>query len=521
MKSSLSILFATVFLAGCTSSPSTFTATDPTTIVPNDLDRSLNPYVAWEPGPLSPSGEQLDLSIEDAIFTALERNRELRIQTLEPIKSGAFELIERGEFSPELYATLQDEEEEVSENSRATGEQFSVIGSDTSGEIGINQSLPTGTNVTVAIEQNRSLSNRTPEQQEARLGLSITQSLLRGFGPAVNLASIRQAKLDTLASQYELRGYIEAFTAEVETAYWQYVLAREEIAIFSSSLELARRERDEIEGRIEVGSLSETDGALSRGEVARRESALIDAYAYLDEQRFRLVRLLNANLDGSLDFEIKATSQPNVDHEPLGEIDSRIELALAKRPDLNEARLRLAQNRLETIVTKNGLLPQLDLFVTLGKTGYADTFLDSFENIQEDSYDVTAGLSLNHHLGNAAARGRDLLARANRQQAAEAVLNHEQIVRLDVRLAANEVERARQQIEATAQIRMHLEETVQSEVERLEVGASTALQVATTRRDLLASRIQEVESLIDYRIALIDLYLAEGSLLERRGISIP
>ncbi|MDQ8200489.1 TolC family protein [Pelagicoccus enzymogenes] len=519
MKPSLSILLATALLSGCASVSQT-PPLDPVSVTPRDEDRSVTPYIEWNPRPLARSGDQLTLSVEEAIFTALERNRELRIQTLEPVKAGAFELIERGQFRPELYGVLQAGEEEVSENSRATGEQFSVTGRDAGGEIGIRQSLATGTDIELSIEQDRSISSRTPEQQEARLGLSITQSLLRGFGPAVNLASVRQAQLDTLASQYELRGYTEAFVAEVESAYWQYVLAREEIAIFESSLELARRERDEIEGRIEVGALSQTDGALSRGEVARRESALIDARAYLDEQRFRLVRLLNANLDGSLDFQILATSQPDVDHEPLHEIEARIELALQKRPDLNEARLRLAQDRLQTAVTKNGLLPRLDLFVTLGKTGYADTFLDSFENIQEDSYDVTAGLRFNQFLGNAAARGRDMLARANRAQAADAVLNHEQIVRLDVRLAANEVERARQQIEATAQIRIHLEETVQGEVERLEVGSTTALQVAEARRDLLASRIQEVEALISYRLALIDLYLAEGSLLERRGISL-
>lgn len=519
MKPTLSILLASSLLGGCASVSKT-PPLDPATLAPTVADRSVTPYIEWKPRPLARQGELLTLSVEEAIYTALERNRELRIQTLEPVKAGAFELIERGQFQPELYAELEAGEEEVSETSRATGEQFSVTGRDASGEIGISQSLATGTEIDLSIQQDRSISNRTSEQQEARLGLSITQSLLQGYGPAVNLASIRQAKLDTLASQYELRGYTEAFVAEVETAYWQYVLAREEIAIFQSSLELARRERDEIEGRIEVGSLSQTDGALSRGEVARRESALIDAKADLAERRYRLARLLNANLDGSLDFQIQASSEPDVDHEPLHEIEARIELALKKRPDLNEARLRLAQDRLQTIVTKNGLLPQLDLFLTLGKTGYADTFFESFENIQEDSYDVTAGLRFSHALGNSAARGRDLIARANREQAADAVLNHEQIVRLDVRLAANEVERARQQIEATEQIRKHLEETVQGEVERLEVGSSTALQVAAARRDLLASRIQEVEALISYRLALIDLYLAEGSLLERRGLSL-
>jgi hypothetical protein len=52
------------------------------------------------------------------------------------------------------------------------------------------------------------------------------------------------------------------------------------------------------------------------------------------------------------------------------------------------------------------------------------------------------------------------------------------------------------------------------------VGFSTALLVAQAQRDLLLSQIEEVRSIINYRIALVGLYLAEGSLLERRGIQI-
>jgi hypothetical protein len=38
--------------------------------------------------------------------------------------------------------------------------------------------------------------------------------------------------------------------------------------------------------------------------------------------------------------------------------------------------------------------------------------------------------------------------------------------------------------------------------------------------NLLAARIAEVEAVISYRLAKIRLYQAEGSLLDRRGISL-
>ncbi len=130
-------------------------------------------------------------------------------------------------------------------------------------------------------------------------------------------------------------------------------------------------------------------------------------------------------------------------------------------------------------------------------------------------------MRLSHFLGNRAADAQHLAARASRRQAAEALANLRQTVQVDVRLAVNEVERARQQISATRATRALQEETLNAEKERFDVGASTALLVAQAQRDLLASRIAEVKAIVNYRVALVRLYLAEGSLLERRGVVLP
>jgi outer membrane protein TolC len=396
-----------------------------------------------------------------------------------------------------------------------------VEGSDAGAVAGVRQELPTGATVEATVEQERSVSNRTPEQHAARLGLSVTQSLLRGFGPAVNLASVRQAELEAAASAHELRGFTEAVVADAEAAYWNYVLAKKEIEIFERSLEVARKQRDEVELRIEVGILPEIEAAAARAEVARREQALIDARSLLEERRLRLLRLMSPGREGGLDRQVNATSEPAIEPGPITDLPDRLTLAERRRPDLLEALLRLEQNRLDTIVTRNGLLPRLDLFVALGKTGYADSFSESFRELEGDTYDFAVGVRLSHFVGNRAAEARALAARASLRRGEEAVANLRQLVGLDVRLAVNEVERARRQISATRATRVFQEETLDAEKERFDVGASTALLVAQAQRDLLAARIAEVEAVVGYRVALIGLYLAEGSLLERRGISLP
>ncbi len=113
-----------------------------------------------------------------------------------------------------------------------------------------------------------------------------------------------------------------------------------------------------------------------------------------------------------------------------------------------------------------------------------------------------------------------MAAYAAHQQAAEAVANLRQLVHLDVRIRVNEVERTRQLIDASRETRIFQEQTLKAEKERFDVGASTALQVAQAQRDLLQIKIAEVEAIVNYRIALVRLYLAEGSLLEYRGVRL-
>ena len=479
-------------------------------------------------GPLPETGEKrqvavpakgpLELSVEDAVMLALENNRDLQVRRLSPVIAGTFEKIERGAYDPRLFLEFSYAEERITETARSTGEQFSVEGERRSAAAGLRQDLPTGAEVEISVEQERTASDRTPTQESARAGISITQSLLRGFGPAVNMAAVRQAELEGEASVHELEGFVEALIAQTETAYWNYVLAGKEIEIFERSLEVAKKQRDEVELRIEVGILGEIEAAAARAEVARREQALIDARSLLERRRLILLRLVNPWPDHSFDREVTAVSGPSIEPAPIEDVSDRVELARKRRPDLEEARLRLEQDRLEVVVTRNGLLPRLDVFIDLGKTGYSDSFSDSFNNMDDDNYDMAVGVGLTHYIGNRSAKARDLAAIATREQAEKAVANLEQMASLDVRLAINEAERARKQIAAGRITRELQEKTLEAEEERFEVGSGTGLLVAQAQRDLLAARINEVEAVVAYRLALIDLYRAEGSLLERRGI---
>ncbi|MBW2305701.1 MAG: TolC family protein [Deltaproteobacteria bacterium] len=464
----------------------------------------------------------IEVTIEESILLALENNRSLHVERYNPLIVQTFEDRERAVFDPVLSGGATGFREKGRQRSRtSSGELFDITSNRTEVDLGLSQFLPTGTEVDVDLSTNRTWADLFNDLHATRAGLTVTQALLRGFGIDVNLASLRQARLDTLVSQYELRGFSESLLALVEEIYWDYALAQRQIEIFTVSLKLAEQQLRETEERIKIGKLAEIELAAAQSEVALRQEALINARSTLATTRLRLLRLLNPPGTNLWNREIVLMDKPVVPDVRLDDVESHVQVALRMRPDLNQARLELQRGDMEIVKTRNGLLPKLDLFITLGKTGFADSFGDSVRDFGGNSYDISASLRVEYPLGNREAYARHKRATFTRKQVEEAMENLTQLVQVDVRSAYIQVNRAREQVVATGATRKFQEEKVRAETEKFRVGRSTTLLVAQAQRDLVASQISEIEAVVDYLKALVNLYRLDGSLLERRGIKAP
>ena len=471
--------------------------------------------------PTVPSGP-LKVTITEAILLCLENNRSLVVQRLNPAIQQTAEERERAVFDPAINADVSA--------GRVEGERLARSGSETEeftteaaeGIISLEQYFPTGT--TVALEASSQVNDSSLYDSSfyaSRLGMTVTQALLRGFGTDVNLARLKQARLDTRMSEYELRGFTEFLVAEVERTYWDYALARRQIEIVEESLKVARQQLRETKELIDVGRLAKAELAAVQAEVAAQEQALIEARANKESIRLQLLRLLNPAGPGIWQREVDLIYLSTLPDIKLEDVELHVAVAMRMRPILNEARLEILRGDLELVQTQNGLLPLMDLFITLGKSGYADSFGESVSNIKKDSYDALGGVRFNYPIFNRDAEALHRRAKLTREQAQKALENLSQLVEVDVRTAYIEVNRTKQQIGASSATRMFNEEKLRTETEKLRVGKSTSFLVAQAQRDLLVSRIAEVRALANYLKALIDLYRQDGSLLERRGISAP
>jgi outer membrane protein len=475
--------------------------------------RADAPAASFTAGP-----DTLSLKLREAILTALERNPTVAIQRLSPEIAGTYYREERAAFDPELSFSASEDKNKSERFLGSQPEPFELTSEHRQYDLSITEALPTGTTVSANATVTGSISSIYTDQYTGQVGMTITQSLLKGLSPGYNLANLRKARIDVQISQLELKGVAEQLIADVENAYWDLFLAEEEIHIQRRSLELAERQMDESKERISVGKLPELELAAVQAEVATRREALIDAQSRYEQARLQLLFLLNPTENGNWDLIPVAVDQPFVPVDTLDTIQTHEELALKYRPDLLQAQLDLEKNELDIARTRNGLLPRLDLFVTLGKTSYAQSFSEGMPDLGSPFYDVSAGVSFDLPLLNRQARAEHARSKYSRDQLELALLNMKRLVQRDVRSAYVEVLRSRQQIKATQVARDLQEKKSAAELEKYRVGKSTNFLVMQAQRDLVSSQLDEARAMVAYLNSLVSLYLMEGTLLERRGI---
>jgi outer membrane protein len=477
---------------------------------------------ATDPNQIPTGNAPLKIDIEGAIVMAMENNRSLIVERLNPDITRTYENEELETFEPVLGAEASNRRSVSDRLSRAGSSTENQIVDATTGSISLSKLFPTGTDIELSGSTSYTDSSLYSDTFTSnRLGVTVTQALLQGMNIKANLARVNQARLDTLISEYELRGFTEILLEEVESKFWDYVLAQKQIEIYTDSLNLSEKQLTEAQERIRIGELPEIELAAAQAEVALGRENLINARSDLATEKLNLLRLLNPSPNINWDTDIVLEYKTTLPGIELDDVEQHVQVAMKMRPDLNQARLQIQQGDLEVVRTKNGLLPKMDAFITFGKTGYADSFNNATDNVFGDSYDASFGLVFEYPVKNQAARSRYQRAVLTREQSTRVLENLAQLVQIDVRSAYIEVTRTREQIAATAATRNFQEEKLRAETEKFRVGKSTSLLVAQAQRDLVESQIAEIESFANYLKALVALYRLEGSLLQRRGISAP
>jgi outer membrane protein TolC len=407
---------------------------------------------------------------------------------------------------------------------------------DSSGEtnfLGSTLSLdqPVLTGGALSLEFNNSWTDTTSAFNELEAGsrgsfyqsllqLRMSQPLLKGGGVGANRAPILIAANNAASSKEALRQTAQTIVASVEHAYWELVLQREILEVSREAVRAAQSLLEAARAKVEQGQLAPIEALIAESEAASREEAVVVAERAVWDSQDRLRRFFTPSAETlRQESPIIPLDEPELEARML-DLDELMEAALAHRPELAQAKLELANSRLNLRLAQNQQWPTLDLEGNVGLNGLEENRNHLMETLTSgDYYQWGAGLLLTVPLGNRAADATALKRRFEMERTALSLKDKEQSIILEVKEAARGLLANSKRVEVTRSSRRLAEKKLEAEQARFDLGLTTVQDVLTFERDLADAKRAEIQALIDYRNSLVDLDQRTGRLLERHRIA--
>jgi outer membrane protein TolC len=493
----------------------------------------------------SAAGRELSLTLDDAILKALKNNLNLAVQEYNPGIAGEAVSAAKEYFYPQFQLGAQASHD-VSPSYWFLQSSGTLKDNLQTYQVAVVGQLPTGGNYNLSLSSYKDDNNQAFQLINPRYGstlrFDLTQPLLKNFGPKVSMRAITLARNNYDISQSQLESTIMDTIYSVEEAYWGLVYALEDYDVREQSLKLGRDLLEKNKKEVEVGQLAPIEILNARATVASREADMLAAKQAILRAQDVLKTVIN------LQAEMPARSVTVVPAEKPGfekrtvSLDEALRTALERRPDLKAQRVNIENKALDFSVAKNQTLPALDLQASYWSPGISgdrllyldnDPFLgvvigsipgsitQSFKDAFSQLYkNWSVGLTLTLPLSSVISRAEVARTRLELEQTQTQLKGLEQQVTLEVSDAVRNVEINAQRYEAYKVARELAQQQLAAEEKKLTVGLSTNFFVLDAQDKLATAQSQELKSLVDYNLSLIQYERATGTALEARHISI-
>jgi outer membrane protein len=495
--------------------------------------KSLKDYVV--------SGE-LQIALADAIRLMLLNNTSVRINQLELDSSKwaiqktyqPFDPIGSASFSASRANTPTSL---VTEGARTLSELNQQA------QFGYSQLFQTGTRFDVSVNSSKYSTNNINSiynpSISSSLNFALAQPLWRNRGFFPNRAPILIARRNLNQTEANFEAQINDSISRVVGQYWIVVGARENLKVQKDALNMAEVTYKRNLRELELGALPPLNIFRSESQVASRRVDVISAEYALKQAEDALRQTLGIDLDVDV-RKLKMTLTEKVDTG--GELmsvnlDESLQVALARRPELEALRQQLAVSDINVKLAHNNLQPDLDFKTFYAGNGQGGNLLDSSVNppalvgagglgdalrqVSEFNYPSYGfSVQLNLPIKNRSAQADMGNALVNKRRGLYGLRQLEQAIDLQVRNAANQVEQSKLSMTAAKVARDLAQKTLEAEQRKYELGASQIFFVLDAQTQLSLAEVSYLQAQISYQRSITDLDRATGRLLERHRVQI-
>jgi outer membrane protein TolC len=412
-----------------------------------------------------------------------------------------------------------------------------------------NQGFVTGSNFTFAFNNtyattSNPISTYSP-QFNSNFKATLNQHLLQGAGIWVNKRFVYQAYNNRRITDSTFRQQLLYTVNQVEDIYWGLVNAYEDVQAKERALEQSSKLASDNRKQLEIGTLAPLDVVNADSTVATDKQNLISSQSALNYQQQIMKQAIARNLNDPALVAAAIIPTDRVSIEEIPEekqsVDELVQKAFTNSPVLEQATLTLKNDEISLRGAKNGLLPTVDVYgylagngisgkqnpncalspfgcsTTLQTGGYGTAVNNAFNNTSPDK---GVGFNVTIPIRNRTAQALQAQALIEYRQAE---LKLEQLytqIRISVVNAQFALTNDRAQVKAAMAARDFNQQSLDAEVKKLHLGASTTANVLQQQRNLSQAENALLQAKATYAKDRAGLYQTLASTLEHYGINL-
>lgn len=294
----------------------------------------------------------------------------------------------------------------------------------------------------------------------------------------------------------------------VRIAYYDVLLAAQQITVQEASVKLLEKERQDQQHRLEAGTVPRFNVLRAEVAVANERPVLINVRNSYRTAKNNLSNLLGYNLPRDVWEDIPLNLVDAFDTSPYSiNLPDAIQQALSRRTELESLRRDVELQNLNIVNAKSGYKPTVSLF---GGYNWVSSEYTTDPQYQFNGWNAGAQMSWNLFDG-LLTKGKVQQARAQYSKSKTTLEDHQRQIELQVRTACSDFIQAQETLDSQLKVQEEAEEALREANARAEAGTGTQLDVLDAQTSLTQARTTQIQAQHDYVTARARLDRAIGA----------
>ena len=336
-------------------------------------------------------------------------------------------------------------------------------------------------------------------------GIRLLQSVYEG---GKLRAAIRAADATKLQAVAQYQTIVEDTLLSVRLAYYDSLLAQQEITVHEASVKLLQKEFEDQQHRLNAGTVPKFNVLRAEVAVANERPNLIRARNQYRIAKNNLSNLLGYDLPRDIWEDVPLNLTDTLLAEPYGvNLPDAIQQALSRRTELVVLRKQVELQQLNIINAKSGYKPSVQVFA-----GYNFMNAEFSTDVGDEFNGWNAGAQMSWNIFDGLlTHGKVVQANAQFAHAQTDLADQSRQIELAVRTAYSDFIEAKEVMDSQEKVQEEADEALREANARADAGTGTQLDVLDAETSLTQARTTRIEALHDYTSARARLERAIGA----------